>query len=64
MKLKDLLATISDTELIRIFVGCQKVFDGTRSQTTEKEWNRKMCGFMECHVIGVHASMHTIVIAI
>lgn len=64
MKLQDLLATISDTELIRIFVGCQKVFDGIRVQTPDKEWNRKMRGFMDCHVIGIHASMNTIVIVI
>lgn len=64
MKLKDLLAIISDTEPIRIFVGCQKVFDGIITQTPEKEWNRKMRGFMDCHVIGIHASMNTILIVI
>lgn len=62
MTLKALLDTINTGIHIRIFIGCQKVFDGIRAHITEKEWNRKMHDFMDCHVIDIRPNMNVVVI--
>ena len=62
MTLKELLTTINTGIHIRIFIGCQKVFDGIRAQITEREWNHKMHVFMDCRVIDVRPNMNAIVV--
>ena len=63
MKLEEQLSVINNAYHIRIFVGCQTVFDGIRSQIPEKEWNKKMRNYIGCDVLTIRATENVIVIA-
>lgn len=50
MKLQDALPINSHTP-IRIFCGCQTIFNGSKSDISENEWKRRVAPYMDCQVI-------------
>ena len=51
MKLKELLDIIGEDVRIRIFACCITIFNGMKSNTSEKEWNLTVLPYMNCRVI-------------
>lgn len=51
MKLRELLNTIGEDAQFRIFVGCMTIFNGNKSDISEKEWNLNVLPYMNCRVI-------------
>lgn len=51
MKLRELLDTIDEDVRIRIFAGCITIFNGMKSNTSEKEWNLTVLPHMNSRVL-------------
>lgn len=51
MKLRELLETIGEDVRIRIFAGCITIFNGKKSNTSEKEWNLTVLPHMNSRVL-------------
>ena len=51
MKLKNAIIYIPKTIRIRIFVGCQTVFDNRIMEIPKSEFNLMMRPYMDCEVI-------------
>lgn len=62
--LKDVLNYVNDNQKIRIFAGCMTLFEGKKSDVTEKVWNRKVGKYLGCELVGIHANNDTLVIVI
>ena len=51
MKLRELLETIGEDVRIRIFAGCITIFNGMKSNTSEREWNLTVLPYINSSVL-------------
>ena len=51
MKLKDALLRFNNHMPIRIFCGCQTLFNGSKSDVSKQEWDQRVGPYMECNVL-------------
>ena len=54
MKLRMALRHIPRSTPIRIFIGCQTIFNGSRSMMHEKELNLKVRPYYNCEVVSTN----------
>lgn len=64
MKLKYELVRIPHSIPMRIFVGCQTVFNGKRNTLSSVEFNRQIRPYYDCEVVATHVNNGNIVMAI
>lgn len=66
MKLRDCIGNnkIGKYERIRVFAGCQTLFNGRRADVTDNEWNIKLNPYMDCNVVRMSVSDEATVVMI
>ena len=64
MKLREFLEAIGDDMNIRIFAGCITIFQGKKSDVSEKEWNLNVRPYMDGKIINSRATSETIMVMI
>lgn len=64
MKLRDIIRRTNNNTRIRIFVGCQTIFNESKSGTSEKEYNIVVRPYLDCPIRSVNYSIDSVIVII
>ena len=64
MKLRDVVGRTSNNTRIRIFAGCQTIFNESKSGVSEKEYNIVVRPYLDYTVRSVNYSIDSVVVVI